>query len=215
MDKKSNSGLIDIHKEIVIAKFRLDIDKFSLESSFRTSAAFWMWEGLSMQGSVTEDPNKLNRLLLYQIPGKSEDDLFYNNGIPHTLGYVDFSYVYKRKPKPLDLRLVCTWQGVASFWEHYVTHLRDKYSVLDDPNDVDYLKSKLPKNQTRLGKWRFIAYKLDPSDFPGGLKHMGSFIIKNYPSYPYSREVLSLIYRAKAANLIEPPKKENSDVTST
>jgi len=82
--------------------------------------------------------------------------------------------------------------------------------LLVDPTvEFEWLRSQLPKNKTRLAKWIFIANNIDPLKFPGGLKQMDGYIKDNYPGFPHSREVLSIIFRAKDAGLLDPPKSEN------
>lgn len=210
MDNKSKTGWNALHEESEITKFRLDTDIDSVMLFYRNLAKFWWWEGLDIKAVVEEDPQKPKRFLLHQTSDSSEYDPLQNSIKPYKLGYMEISNVVEGKSKPIDLRLVCSWQAVVSFWKEFETILRKEFPVIDTSSEIDWLRAKLPKGKASLAKWIFIAHSIDRLKFRGGLQSISKYINDRYPRHPHSREVLGIIFRAKDAGLLKPPDSKDT-----
>jgi len=195
-------------------------------------AKFWWWEGLAIKAVVEEDPQKTNRFILRQTIDSPEYDLLQSPKSPeydllqtpkspefdspqfsikpYKMGYMEISNVRESQSKPIDIRLVCLWPVVTSFWKELETNLRKEYLVIDTSSEIDYLRAKLPKSKASLSKWIFIANIINRSSYPAGLKSISKVIKDRYPGYPHSREALGIIFRAKNVGLLEPPDSKKS-----
>jgi hypothetical protein len=211
MDNKPKQGWIALHEETEIANFRLNTDMDSVLLIYRNLAKSWWWEGLAIEAVVEEDPQKQNRFFLHQTIDSPEFDQPHSYKEPYKLGYMEISFMVGGVIKPLDLRLVCSWQAVVSFWKELETILRKEFRVIDTSSEIDYLRTKIPNNKTSLAKWIFIANKIDRKKFPGGLITLGKFIKERYRGYPHSREVLGFIFRAKDVGLLNLPDSKESE----
>jgi hypothetical protein len=145
MDKKPPIGLIALHEETELAKFRLAIDKASVLLIYRNLAKFWWWEGLAIKAVVDEDPQEPNRFILHQTFDSQEYDPLQSSIKPYKLGYMEISNVVEGKSKLIDLRLVCSWEPVKSFWKELETNLRNIFLVIDTSSEIDQLRKKFPR----------------------------------------------------------------------
>ena len=139
-----------LHDENEVALFRLDIADNYVLQIYHALASHWWWEGLNIKAQVDKDLTNPNQYNLHQTDESGEYDPLKHPLKPRKLGYMVITRVDNDNRKPVDVKLVCCWMSVFSFWKEVESRLKIEYRVLEQtqtPADLIPNSSVLPLMQ--------------------------------------------------------------------
>ena len=137
-----------LHDEDEVAVFRLDIASEFVLQIYRNLASYWWWDGLNIKAQVDQDPSNPNQYNLHQTEESGEYDPLKYPRKPRKLGYLVITRVDNDNHKPVDVKLICSWSSVLSFWKELESILKREYLIIEPKqNDSD---SKEDENKNQL-----------------------------------------------------------------
>lgn len=129
-----------LFEEIEIQKIRVSAQEKYILDLYNNFIKHWAWDGLEIKAVVVVKSPELPQYILEQTPAsplyKPKESI-----IPKVLGYLEIMPAYLYSTDQYDIRLVCAWPPVRSFWEGLAHHLQ--------PENL----YKLPKHLMPEGPW--------------------------------------------------------------
>jgi hypothetical protein len=131
---------VKLFEEIEIEKVRVSAQQKYILDLYNNFVKHWAWDGLKIKAVVVVKDFDLPQYVLEQT---SASPLYEPNEsiIPKVLGYLEIIPAYLHSTDQYDIRLVCTWPPVRSFWEGMAHHLQ--------PENL----YNLPKHLVPEGPW--------------------------------------------------------------
>ena len=131
---------VRLFQEIEIQKIRVSAQEKYILDLYNNFIKHWAWDGLEIKAVVVAKSPELPQYILEQTSAsplyKPKESI-----IPKVLGYLEIIPTYLHSTNQYDIRLVCIWPPVRSFWEKMAHHLQ--------PENL----YKLPKHLMPTGPW--------------------------------------------------------------
>ncbi|MCX6083080.1 MAG: hypothetical protein NTW32_26425 [Chloroflexi bacterium] len=168
MDQNENRTVL--HEDKEVSTLTIDMAGAYVLVPYRGLAKNWWWDSLGIKAEVEDLPDKNNRYELYQLTDSQEYNPIMYPDKPRRLGYLEINNINSDQLKPINVRLVCSWTVVLSFWQQLDLILRRDFPVIttqisDMPDQVLILKQVMekiyiPEQQANLAKWKFVWKKI-------------------------------------------------------
>lgn len=115
--------IVKLFEEIEIQKIRVIAQEKYILDLYNNLVKHWAWDGLQIKAVIVSKKPELPQYVLEQTSAsplyKPKESI-----IPKTLGYLEIMPAYLNSTDQYDVRLVCTWSPVRSFWEGMAHHLQ-------------------------------------------------------------------------------------------
>jgi hypothetical protein len=203
-----------LHEETEVALLRLDIASELVLLFYRNLSANWWWDGLEIKAQIDQDPEIRTRYNLFQAMDSGEFDPIKYPWKPYKLGYLEITPIDTDTPKPIDIKLVCTWSTVISFWKELESILRREFPVIDTKlvtpdrpeTAIDHKPKEIeiPKRFGDLEKWKEL-YKTIRGWTGMGYNEISKKLRGNtkYSHLPSSPDTIAKVMRAGKARKLE------------
>ena len=200
--EKNNKGT-PYHPDQEISELRLNDTAIMILTYYKNFAKYWCWDEGDIEASVTQDPYDNHKYILYQTENSGEYDPIKYPNKPQQLGYLEISKLEDDVSKPVDVKLVCSWGRVLSFWIELEQTL--KYLCLEA--DTHHI----PKNPIYLEQWVEV-WELYINHKDKSIKGFSAWLRRMHPELPGSRDTIGKILKNGRAGLLESKKPKSSSV---